>query len=71
MIGEFDIGGVFTPTLLLWAAIALLISLPLRRFLERVGAYRFVWHRGLFDIALVVLLWSGVTAAATTLTFPS
>ena len=71
MIGEFDIGGVFTPTLLLWAVVALLISLPLRRVLDRVGAYRFVWHRGLFDIALVILLWSGVTALAVKLTFPA
>ena len=71
MIGELNIGGVFAPSLLVWAAVALAISIPLRRVLDRVGAYRFVWHRGLFDIALVVLLWSGVAALATSLTFPS
>jgi len=54
MIGEIDIGGVFAPVLLIWAVIALVISLPLRRLLELVGFYRLVWHRGLFDIALVV-----------------
>jgi hypothetical protein len=71
MIGEFDIAGVFTPALLIWGASALILSIPLRRLLDRIGLYRFVWHRGLFDIALVVLLWSGVAALATHLTFPS
>jgi hypothetical protein len=70
MIGEFDLGGLFAPTLLLWAAVALLISLPLRRLLDWSGAYRFVWHRGLFDIALVLILWSAIAALAATLTFP-
>jgi hypothetical protein len=70
MIGEFDIGGVFAPSLLIWAVVALAISLPLRRFLTWIGAYRLVWHRGLFDIALVLLLWSAVAAAANALTFP-
>ena len=71
MIGEIDIGGVFAPVLLIWAVIALVISLPLRRLLELVGFYRLVWHRGLFDIALVVLLWSAVALLATHLTFPT
>jgi len=70
MIGELDIGGVFAPTLLIWAAIAVAISLPVRRGLARVGAYRFVWHRGLFDIALVLVLWGGVAAVAAALSFP-
>ena len=70
MIGEFDLDGVFAPALLLWAAVALLISLPLRRLLSWSGAYRFVWHRGLFDIALVLILWGAVAALAATLTFP-
>jgi len=71
MIGEWDIGGVFAPVLLIWAAIALVVSLPLRRLLNRVGFYRLVWHRGLFDIALIVLLWSAVALVATHLTFPA
>jgi hypothetical protein len=71
MIGEFDIGGVFTPTLLIWAALAFAISMPIRWALNRLGVYRFVWHRGLFDVALVILLWTGVAATAATLTFPT
>jgi hypothetical protein len=56
---------------MLWAAVALALSIPVRRLLSWIGFYRMVWHRGLFDIALVVLLWSGVAAVATTLTFPT
>jgi hypothetical protein len=71
MIGEFDLGGVFAPALMLWAVVAIAVSLPVRRLLLWSGFYRFVWHRGLFDIALVILLWGGVAALAATLTFPT
>jgi hypothetical protein len=71
MIGEMDVGGVFAPTLLLWAAVALAVSVPLRRGLDRIGAYRFVWHRGLFDIALVLILWTVAAKAAALFTFPN
>jgi len=69
MSGEFDIGGVFAPSLLIWGLVALILSLPLRWLLARTGAYRLVWHRGLFDIALVTLLWAGVSAWAASHTF--
>lgn len=71
MIGEFDLGGVFVPMLMLWAVIALALSLPIRVLLDRIGAYRFVWHRGLFDIALVLALWGAVSATAAHFIFPS
>jgi hypothetical protein len=71
MIGELDIGGVFTPTLLIWAAAAFAISIPVRWGLNRLGVYHFVWHRGLFDIALVILIWTIVAATAAALTFPT
>jgi protein AaeX len=58
MIGELNIGGVFVPYLLLLAVLAFVLSLCARRVLRAVSFYRFVWHAGLFDIALfVVLLW--------------
>ncbi len=71
MIGEFDLGGVFIPMLMLWAVIALALSLPIRVLFDRLGLYRFVWHRGLFDIALVLALWGAVSAMAAHFTFPS
>jgi hypothetical protein len=65
MIGETDIGGVFIPRLLLVAVLAFACLLVLRVFLRRLRLYRFVWHAGLFDTALfVVLLW--LLALATT-----
>jgi hypothetical protein len=64
MIGEFDVGGVFVPALVLWGMIAIGVNLVLRRVLSVFGFYRLVWHRGLFDLALLVILWALVTAVA-------
>lgn len=63
MTAEIDIFGVFFPALLVWAAIALLLSTLVRRGLGRFGLYRFVWHPSLFDLALFVILLGGVAAA--------
>ncbi len=58
MIGEWDIDGVFGPRLLLVFVIAFAASLLLRRLLRKFHWYRYVWHAGLFDIAVfVVLAW--------------
>ncbi len=56
MIGEVDIYGVLFPPLLIWIGIALLISAILRRGLAALGVYRFIWHRPLFDLCLLVML---------------
>lgn len=64
MIGEFNLDGVFVPSLLVAAVIAFCLTSIVRLTLRRLNFYRFVWHAGLFDVALfVVLLW--VTVAAT------
>ena len=65
MIGEFDIGGVFVHALAVWAIVAFIISLFVRRLLNLVGFYRLVWHRGLFELALLAILWGSVTYFAT------
>jgi protein AaeX len=58
MIGEIDIHGVFIPTLLVLGMGAFFLTLILRVILRRLHFYRFVWHAGLFDTALyVVILW--------------
>lgn len=69
MIGELDIDGVFLSSVLVSALIALAISLPLRRLLAKVGAYRFVWHPALFDTALFVILWAAVVTVPSPLKF--
>lgn len=56
MNGEINIYGVLFPPLLIWIGVALLLSAGLRRVLAALGVYRFVWHRPLFDLCLLVLL---------------
>lgn len=68
MTGEFDLYGVFVPSLAAWMLLALLISLPLRRLLAWSGFYRMVWHRPLFDLALYVVLLGAVVSVAVPLT---
>lgn len=56
MIGEINLFGVLLPPLLVWIGAALLLSAALRWVLAKAGAYRFIWHRALFDLALLVAL---------------
>jgi hypothetical protein len=65
MIGELDLYGVFVPPLLVWTGVALPLTAILRRLLRWIGFYRFVWHRPLFDFALLVIVLGAVVAAAT------
>jgi hypothetical protein len=60
MTGEIDLYGVFVSPLVIWVAIALPLTALLRRLLARAGLYRFVWHRPLFDLALLVMMVYGV-----------
>ncbi len=64
MIGEFSLGGVLVPPLLVWAVAAMALGIPLRRVLAWAGCYRLVWHRALFDLALFVILLSAINALA-------
>lgn len=64
MTPELDIYGVFIPTLALLGFIAYVISILLRRLLDRIGFYAFVWHRPLFDMALLVCILAGLVDAA-------
>jgi hypothetical protein len=56
MIGEFDIYGVLVPALLVWLVVAYGVHAAARTALSATGAYRFIWHRPLFDAALYVIL---------------
>ena len=62
MIGEFDVGGVFIPSVLVWAIVAFIVSLFLRRLLILVGFYRLVWHRSLVDLSFLVIILAVVAA---------
>ena len=64
MIGEIDLQGVLVQPLIVWMAIAYVISIPLRALLARIGFYRLVWHRALFDISVYAVLTWGVSVLA-------
>jgi Protein of unknown function (DUF1656) len=62
MISEVAIYGMLVSPMLLWVGAALLLSAAVRRALGWLGCYRFVWHRPLFDLALLVILLGCVVA---------
>ena len=55
---EIDLLGVFVSPALICLAVALAISLILRRLLDKTGVNRFVWNRALFDLSLLVAMAS-------------
>ena len=67
MTGELDLYGVFVPALAAWMLVALALTLVVRRVLAGLGAYRLIWHRPLFDLALYTVLLGAVVALATPL----
>jgi hypothetical protein len=64
MTGEIDICGVLFPPLMIWLALALAVSAALRAALTRAGFYRFVWHRPLFDLCLLIILTGAISLCA-------
>jgi hypothetical protein len=64
MIGEIDFYGVLLPPLLVWLGVALALAALVRLGLARTGFYRFVWHRPLFDLAVLIILLGAVSAFA-------
>jgi len=64
MIGEVDIYGVLFPPLLIWLGIAYLVAVGVRAAFTRMGVYAYVWHRPLFDLAVLIILLGGINALA-------
>ncbi|MGH6862083.1 MAG: DUF1656 domain-containing protein [Phyllobacterium sp.] len=62
MLGEIDIYGVYIPGLLGLMLATLVLNLLVRRALAWSGLYAIVWHRGLFDLALYVVLLGAVSS---------
>ena len=57
MTTEINIFGVYVHPLLIAAILAFAAARLLELLLQRLGAYRWIWHRGLFDAAVTVILW--------------
>ena len=53
---EIDLLGVFISPALICLVVALVISLILRRLLDKTDINRFVWNRALFDLSLLVAM---------------
>ena len=56
MTGEIALGGVFLPTLVLLAGVALILTAFATRLVGAFGLYRFVAYRALVDLCLFVLI---------------
>jgi hypothetical protein len=64
MTGEINICGVLFPPLLVWLAFAFAAAAAMRALFARAGLYRFVWHRPLFDLCLLIILTGAVSLCA-------
>ena len=53
---EIDLIGVFVSPALICLAVALVVSVILRRLLDKTGINRFLWNRALFDLSLLVAI---------------
>jgi hypothetical protein len=62
VISEISIAGVFLPAAAVTGVVAFCLRMAVSSLARRVGLYRLVWHPGLFDLALFILLWAAVSA---------
>ena len=53
---EIDLLGVFVSPALICLVVALVLSLILRRLLDKTDINRFVWNRALFDLSLLIVM---------------
>lgn len=66
MIEELHILGVYMPAALAWGVLAAVLVHFLRKPLQRLPLYQWLWHPALVDLALFVTLWWGLSAFADT-----
>lgn len=55
-MAELDIGGVFLPPFLLCMLLGFAGRIVLSRLLEASNAYRFIWHRPIFDTSIFLIM---------------
>jgi protein AaeX len=53
---EINLLGVFVSPALVCLAVTLVISLILRRLLDKTAINRFVWNRALFDMSVLIAI---------------
>ena len=67
MTGEIALGGVYVPTLLLLALVALILAWAVTRLIGALGLYRFLAYRAAVDLSLFVLILGGLAILVPTL----
>jgi len=55
-----DFFGFYLSPLVLWIVLALIPFILVRWVLGRIGAYAYIWHRPLFEVALFVTILGGL-----------
>ena len=58
---EIDIFGVYVAPMSLMMVVAWLITVALRRVVDRFGVLRYVWHPSLFVFAVYMIVLSSIT----------
>ena len=56
MTGEIALAGIYVPTLLLLALVALILSWGVTRLIGALGLYRFLAYRAAVDLSIFVLM---------------
>jgi protein AaeX len=56
MIGDFNLYGIYIPSLLLTALLSMGAARVLSYGMARIGLYRYVWHPALFDFSLFIIV---------------
>lgn len=57
---EIAVFDALVPTLLLVFVAAMLLQVVLDRICARLGVYRYVWHAGLFRVAMFVCVFGSL-----------
>ena len=58
MLKEINIDGVYVAPFAGYLVVALLVFIPVRMLFDRWAIQRWVWHRPLFDISVLVIILS-------------
>jgi hypothetical protein len=61
---DFDIFGVYVAPMSLMIVAAALLMIPVRWLMIRAGILRYVWHPGLFEFAIYMIVLSLIVLSA-------
>lgn len=67
MTGEIALSGIFIPTLLLLALLALILAWVVTRLIGAAGLYRFLAYRAAVDLSIFILILGGLAILVPTL----